>query len=598
MIRWADDPPPPTSPKYDELTTECASYIFIVVFGGGARRAEGVLHDAQTNYCSHCIDYCYGLLNSMPHSVFISYSRHESPFVDALLDTLEDEGIKVWVDYQNLVPGRPWLDQILEGIREADVFLLVVSKGSMVSPNVELEYKQALEQNKRIILILFELTNLPVSVQACEWIDFRGSFRKRKNDLLARLDQAIQGTPPPEKGFKTSFTVWLTAFASLLILVVSIPGWWTFFLPGLLIPLPLRILRRDLNFYRVRFAVLALPLILFLSWMFFQTYPTLETLFPVAFLISMFLSPIFLFLLSSNGMRIWGKPSASAPRFANQYVPDGTRPTPVPFYIEHAPADRKYAEAIAQGLTKYGHPHVADPAEAKASFVLLSRYKNSTALDLEQNVVYPILIQDTQIEDQKIQKIQWIDFRRGIRNLDRMAELLDEPQKLLKALGVAPISGQIVYPRIIQMLDYFLVLLAFFTVSAWIPFMLELGRPLLRLENRFSFIVANLIFSVLTLGIIFLIRRALVQREGWLASLGWLALSLSCIAVIVCSQSFQIIANIDPLTALAGPVAATANDMRGSVSTFLPCSCTLGVMLLSFFAFWNWQDLTRWFPAK
>jgi len=534
----------------------------------------------------------------MPHSVFISYSRQESPFVDALLDALEDEGVKVWVDYQSLVPGRPWLDQILEGIREAEVFLLVISKGSMASPNVELEYKQALEQNKRIILLLFELMALPAPLQACEWIDFRGVFRKRKDALLARLAGPIQGPPPPEKGFKTSAAVWLTALVSLLVLVISIPGWWTFFLPGLLIPLPLRILRRDLNFYRVRFAIIALPLILFLSWMFFMTYPAFETLFPIAFLISMFLSPVFLLLLASKGMRIWGKPIASAPRFANEYVPDGTHPAPVPFYVEHAPADRKYAEVIVQGLTKYGHPHVTNPAEAQASFVLLSRYKNSTALDLEQNVVYPILIQDTHIEDQKIQKIQWIDFRRGIRNLDRMAELLDEPQKLLKALGVAPISGQIVYPRIIQMLDYFLVLLAFFTVSIWIPFLLEFGGSLLQLGNRVSFLAANLIFSMLLLAIIFFVRRAVTQREGWLASLGWLTVSISCIGVIACSQTLQLMAFINPLTALAGPVAATANDMRGSISTFLPCSCTIGVLLLGLFSLWNWGDLTRWFPAR
>lgn len=532
----------------------------------------------------------------MPHSVFISYSRRESPFVDVLLDALEDDGLRVWVDYHSLVPGRRWLDQIFEGIRQADVFLLVVSKASMSSPTVELEYKQALEQNKRIILIIFEATNLPVSLRACEWIDFRNSFRKRKDDLLARLDQAIQGPPAPEKGFKTSFAVWLTSFVSLFILVISIPGWWTFFIPGLLLPLPWRILHRDFDFYRVRFVVLALPLVLFLSWLFFLTYPILDTLFPIAFLISLFLSPVFLFLLSSQGMRIWGKPVASAPRFANPYQPDGRRPTPVPFYVEYAPADRKYAEAIIHGLTKYDHPHVTDPAEAKASFVLISRYKNSTSLDPEKHEVHPILIQDVDIEDERIQQIQWIDFRRGIRNLDRMAELLDEPEKLLKALGVAPISGQVVYPRIIQMLDYFLTLLAFFTVSAWIPFLLELGKPLLQLENRLSFIAANLIFSVLTLGIIFFVRRALVQREGWLASLGWLAACLACIGVIVCSQSFQIMAHIDPLTALAGPVVA--NDMRGSVSTFLPCSCTLGVLLLGFFSLWNWRDLTRWFPAR
>ena len=90
----------------------------------------------------------------MAHSVFISYSRRESPFVDVLLDSLEDEGVDVWVDYQSLIPARPWLDQILEGIRQADVFLLVVSRGSMSSANVNTEYQYALEQQKRIVLIL------------------------------------------------------------------------------------------------------------------------------------------------------------------------------------------------------------------------------------------------------------------------------------------------------------------------------------------------------------------------------------------------------------------------------------------------------------
>src|SRR5258706_13761851 len=106
----------------------------------------------------------------MPHSVFISYSRRESPFVDILLDALEEESVDVWVDYRSLVPGKPWLNQILEGIRQADVFLLVVSKESVTSSNVGLEYQQALEQGKRIILILFEAVSLPSALQACKWI--------------------------------------------------------------------------------------------------------------------------------------------------------------------------------------------------------------------------------------------------------------------------------------------------------------------------------------------------------------------------------------------------------------------------------------------
>jgi len=296
-------------------------------------------------------------------------------------------------------------------------------------------------------------------------------------------------------------------------------------------------------------------------------------------------------------MRLWGKPIASAPRFANPYEPDIQHPAYVSFFVDHAPADRRYADAIVDGLTKYGHLHVVDSTEAQANFVLISRYKNSTSIDPEQKVVYPILIQDTVIEDPNIQKIQWIDFRSGVRHLDRLAKLLPEPAKLLKALGVAPITGQILYPRIIQIMDYFLVLLAFFSISIWIPLFAELGKQLYQLDNALNFLIANSIMTSLILGFIFFIRRALVHREGRLSSLGWLTTALVCIGAIIFSQSFYIIATIPDAVALSGPLSVT-NDMRGSVSTFLPCSCTLGVMLIGIFSLWNWRDLTRWFPKR
>ena len=533
----------------------------------------------------------------MPKSVFISYSRRESPFVDILLDALEDEGVNVWVDYQSLVPAKPWLDQILEGIRQSDVFLLVVSKESMSSENVRSEYQYALEQKKRILLIIFEAVSLPPFLQNCEWIDFHTSFNKKKKELLAQLDHPIQQPAPPQKGFKAPFLVWLSFFVSLLTVVVSVPGWWTFFIPALLIPLPFHILHRDFPFYRIRFALLTLPLVLFLSWVFFLTYPVVDKFFSIAFLISLLLSPLLLWLLSSKGMRLWGKPIASAPRFANLYEPEVKHPRPVPFFIEHAPEDKKYAETISYELTKYGHPHMADSSQAEANFVLISRYKNSTAINPEKHVLYPILVQDTSIGDENIHRIQWIDFRRGIRNLDRLAKLLPGSGKLLRALGVAPISGQVLYPRIIEILDYFLALLTFFSISIWVPLLIELGKELFQLDNKLNFLIANLILSVLMLGIIFFTRRALVHRQGRLASIGWLTTSLFWIGVIVFSQSFYIIATIPDAVTLARNLSVE-EDMRGSVSMFLPCSCTLGMLLIGFLSFWNWRDLTRWFPAR
>ena len=535
----------------------------------------------------------------MPHTVFISYSRREAPFVDILMDALEDEGVNVWVDYRSLVPGKPWLDQILEGINQADVFLLVVSKESMTSPNVELEYKHALEQGKRIILILFQAAELPTALQNCEWIDFRRTFRKKKRELLRALDKPLEKSTPPQKGFKAPLIVWISFFVSLLAIVISLPGWWTFYLPLLLVPLPFRILSRDFNFYRVRFAVLTLPFILMLSWIFFSTYADANAVLNFCMVVGFLLAPFLLLLLSSKGMRLWGKPIASAPRFANPYRANVNDPKPVPFFIEYAPEDRKYAEAISEGLSSYGHPQVQGSEEAQANFVLISRYKNSTSIDPEKNVVYPVIIQDTRIEDGAILQIQWIDFRRGIRNLNQLAELLPEPEKLLKALGVPPISGQEVYPRIIQVLDYFLTLLAFFSVSAWIPMMLELGRQYLQMESRFIFFSTHILFSILMLRIIFFTRRDLVQRTERRASFGKLLASFFWIGLIVTTQSLYIWSTIKTVTALATPLTnLSGDDMRGSVSMFMPFSCILGAILVGFSGLWNWRDLMRWFPAK
>jgi len=527
----------------------------------------------------------------MSNSLFISYSRQEISFVVLFLNELESSGKQTWVDYQNLIPGEPWLDQILTGINKADVFLLVVSKASMISKNVELEYLHALEQKKRILLIVFEAVQLPPELQACEWVDFRGSFNKRYKQFLEQLGKQRPQSAPPQKGFKTSFTILFTVAISLIAAVISIPGWWTIFIPILLVPLPWYILKRDFHFYRVRFAVLTLPLILMLSWVFFSPYQFTQKPFTYSWCFSFFIAPALLFLLSSRGMRIWGKPIASAPRSTRLYRADTRQPDATPFFIEHAPEDTKYAEAIILGLKKYGHPQVESAEQAQVNFSIISRYKNTTSIDPEKQVVFPILIQDTLIEDKNLQRIQWIDFRRGLRNLKNLALLLPEPAKLMRAIGTVPISGQVVYPRIIQMLDYFLTLLAFFSISVWIPLWLEFYKQFLSYSGLIPFLIFNVIFLVLTLRAVFYSRHALVNREGKFASMGRLIGSILWIGLLGVFQTLYI-------TNVIIAVTETKILRRGLVIIFLPTSFVLGMILIGIFGVWNWSDLTRWFPKR
>ena len=106
-----------------------------------------------------------------------------------------------------------------------------------------------------------------------------------------------------------------------------------------------------------------------------------------------------------------------------------------------------------------------------------------------------------------------------------------------------------------------------------------------------------LLLSLMTLGAIFIARRALLRREGRLASLGWLNGSLFLIGMLIFMQAFYLLANISNAVDLATPIP-TADDLRGSVISFLPCGCTLGMIFIVFLSLWNWRDLTRWFPAR
>ena len=175
--------------------------------------------------------------------------------------------------------------------------------------------------------------------------------------------------------------------------------------------------------------------------------------------------------------------------------------------------------------------------------------------------------------------------------------LLSEPAKLMKALGVVPIVGQAVYPRIIQMLDYFLTLLAFFSISMWIPLWVEFGRQFFLTPNKILFLIVNIFLSLMVFTTLYSSRNALVSRKGRQASLGRLIGSILWVGFIGLVQTVYIIDVITTLTTVTR-LAVNGTDMRGSVILFLPLSFALGLILISFFGIWNWGDLTRWFPQR
>lgn len=157
---------------------------------------------------------------------FVSYSRQEVTFADSFSQELEKRGIHTWVDFRNLVPGKPWQSQLDEGVNNAAAILVVVSKESMASAPVKDEWTKSLAAGKRVILIIFEPCKVDDDLAGLEWVDFTQDFKKamkQLTDLLTHPAQKMTSTPPYQ-GIRMPGAARMFNFLSVIALFLAIAG--------------------------------------------------------------------------------------------------------------------------------------------------------------------------------------------------------------------------------------------------------------------------------------------------------------------------------------------------------------------------------------
>ncbi|HML20864.1 MAG TPA: SUMF1/EgtB/PvdO family nonheme iron enzyme [Aggregatilinea sp.] len=114
--------------------------------------------------------------------VFISYSRADSEFVLWLNNTLKRRGHDTWVDWQDIPRGDEWLNEIYDGIDNADTFISVISHHSLTSQICNDEIAYALSRNKRVMpLILERIEGTVFNEVAGRWITVPWEQRARSN---------------------------------------------------------------------------------------------------------------------------------------------------------------------------------------------------------------------------------------------------------------------------------------------------------------------------------------------------------------------------------------------------------------------------------
>lgn len=527
----------------------------------------------------------------MSKNIFISYSRREVGFVDALADHLETKGFTLWLDYRNLVPGKPWVDQINQGIAASDTVLLVVSQASMESDNVEFEWRQVLdEKKKRIILLIFEAVDLPVELEKFEWVDFRANYQSALRELERQLGMPEKEEHPvPQTGFKVPAPVWLAFGLSLLAAIFSIGAIWTLFIPFFLIPLPYRILKRNFNYSLVQASLVTLPLAIWLAVNFTVT-EAFNLILSDLWMVSIPFAFGLAFLLRSPALQRWGKPEAVAPARAQKRAVEYPPLKPVSFYVEHAPEDNKIAAHIQTTLQEAGHVEAADPASANSVFTLVSRFKSDSVVDCDNHVVYPVIVQSNNAVSRQLSRLQWLDLRTGVKDMDVVARMLPAPDKLLRSLGIRPMGNQLIMPSIILHLAYFITLLAVVCIGSWFPYILQYADDFIY-DPGFTPVIGELTVSLILFGTLaYFMAKHLVDRKGLFASLPALIVGMLTLGGIILWQI-----EIDYM--VFDLLETTLQDI--GYSSYYPYRFYLwGNALMLVYLFIKRKNLMYWFPSK
>lgn len=122
--------------------------------------------------------------------VFISYSRRDAPAVDRVATELERRGFQVWVDRSGLVGGADWTTEIVAAIREADAFVVVLSRWSIASDDVANELHLAGERKLPVFPVLLETVEIPETLAyhlaGRQRYDLGGDHARAEVDRLAR----------------------------------------------------------------------------------------------------------------------------------------------------------------------------------------------------------------------------------------------------------------------------------------------------------------------------------------------------------------------------------------------------------------------------
>jgi len=101
--------------------------------------------------------------------VFLSYSHKEADWAKEFAKALADHDVQVWIDQFEVKAGEPVSQAIEKGLRESDLFVVLIDPDNVKTPSLLFELGAAIGMGKRVVAIVpkdFDPSKLPLPLRA------------------------------------------------------------------------------------------------------------------------------------------------------------------------------------------------------------------------------------------------------------------------------------------------------------------------------------------------------------------------------------------------------------------------------------------------
>lgn len=575
-------------------------------------------------------------------STFVSYSRRQLYFAESLALHLQNEGLEVWFDLQELQAGTNWSDGLKHGVDEAGKMVLVVSQAALDSPYTQEEWKTFINLGNRPALVIFEPVDLPDMLKGLPTYDLRAGFKPKVRALAAYLRGEAEphhDLVPKRKAFGLPGTlsggVWaaLTGlFAPVLACLggialagiglaldnppqsESLPFLLGFMFVSLLIcgGFGLRLMSRKLRLASLKRATIVSFLLLLPGFFAvtnfvddtLMTRPIGPSLVLVIALMVWVLFVRFVVLRQSDSILRWMTPDDALQSMRKRLHLPLARANTGPAsdihpartneglsYTIHAdPADTPFAQRINRVFAKAGHRLVAADNSPKHHIAILSnRSAQSWVQQITQSYAGTLVFVVTSTIEfgdalTETSRYQWVDAREGKRDdIIGLARSLADADMHKREVALEATPSQIdtwKVPKGINRQKWLLEIMAILLLIFGVTDAVGYVMMLVGLNpDSDGNTGKSLILIAISAGYIWMVSRALVYRKFTVPL--YLGLCLVSFAIVTWLQLFP--------TDLGNPKSET------TVWTYVGFSLTLVIPVI--FAISAWQS-AFWLPAS